>query len=240
MSKCTIFVDDYYNRMATFGDILNFGTYQTPRRGYNPNPYFDDFSQHILNVKKSSKETDLSERSKISLSFFLYKFELILDFCSEYTICVMPSSEAGLQDSGIRQIASMLAEYPYYANCDCEESLLFTFADVFVESLEYEVDYLIRDGTDVLHRTKTVTPKHLGGRRGDINYEMESLDIIEDIIDEDLIRGKQVLLLDDIATSGASLKAGKELLLEAGARIVIPFALGETWSYRMKGRQIDV
>jgi hypothetical protein len=224
------------NPYATFGDILVFGTYQPYRRGYNS--YFDDFSQHILNVKESSKERNLSEKSNISLAFFLWKFELVLDFYSEFTICVMPSSEAGLRNSGIRTIANALVDYPIEAIYDYpDEDCFFNYSDVFVESLESEDDYLISNGTDVLVRTKTVTPKHLGGIRGDINYEMESLYVQ----DADLIRGKEVLLLDDVTTSGASLKAGKELLLRAGAKLVVPFALGETWSYRdMFGRQVHV
>ena len=41
-----------------------------------------------------------------------------------------------------------------------------------------------------------------------------------------LIRGRRVLLLDDIAKSGASLIACRELLLEAGASVVQAVALG--------------
>ncbi len=42
----------------------------------------------------------------------------------------------------------------------------------------------------------------------------------------DLVAGKQVLLLDDIAKSGASLVGCREILLEAGASVVQALALG--------------
>jgi phosphoribosylpyrophosphate synthetase len=42
----------------------------------------------------------------------------------------------------------------------------------------------------------------------------------------ELIQGRSVLLLDDIAKSGASLMACRQLLLEAGASVVQPLALG--------------
>ena len=41
-----------------------------------------------------------------------------------------------------------------------------------------------------------------------------------------LVAGRSVLLLDDITKSGASLMACRELLLEAGATLVQPMALG--------------
>ena len=42
----------------------------------------------------------------------------------------------------------------------------------------------------------------------------------------ELVQGRSVLLLDDIAKSGASLMACRQLLHDAGARVVQPLALG--------------
>jgi predicted amidophosphoribosyltransferase len=42
----------------------------------------------------------------------------------------------------------------------------------------------------------------------------------------ELVAGHDVLLLDDIAKSGASLRACEEMLLEAGASLVQMLALG--------------
>ncbi len=44
--------------------------------------------------------------------------------------------------------------------------------------------------------------------------------------DVELVTGKSVLLLDDIAKSGASLMACRQILLDAGASVVQPLALG--------------
>lgn len=43
-----------------------------------------------------------------------------------------------------------------------------------------------------------------------------------------LIVGKDVLLLDDVTTSHSSLLACQQLLIQAGAKLVIPFALAQT------------
>jgi predicted amidophosphoribosyltransferase len=58
----------------------------------------------------------------------------------------------------------------------------------------------------------------------DYRQELASLQIT----DSNLIKGKTVLLLDDIKTQGNSLNAGKTLLLSHGAKQVIMFALGKT------------
>ena len=47
-----------------------------------------------------------------------------------------------------------------------------------------------------------------------------------EVEDKDRVQGRRVLLLDDIAKSGASLIACRELLLEAGAELVQAMALG--------------
>lgn len=50
-----------------------------------------------------------------------------------------------------------------------------------------------------------------------------------------LIQGRRVLLLDDIAKSGASLVACREMLLEAGASVVQAVALGRVIAGRGEG-----
>lgn len=122
---------------------------------------------------------------------------------------MVPSHEKGLQYSGIRILAHRLLAYTHPEDIGSS---------------------VIIDGTNVLERTKTIEKKTDGGMR-DIDYELSSLAVR----DAHLIKGKQVLLLDDVTTTGTSLSAGKRKLLQAGAKIVIPLALGETWKYRMFG-----
>jgi len=81
----------------------------------------------------------------------------------------------------------------------------------------------IIDGTDVIFRSKETEKKAYGGNR-DINLEIESLSVTNDYI----IKDQQVLLLDDVSTSGSSLRAGKHILVNAGAKLVAMYALGKT------------
>lgn len=81
----------------------------------------------------------------------------------------------------------------------------------------------IIDGIDVIFRSKE-TDKKTSGRNRDINLEIESLSVTNDYI----IKDQQVLLLDDVSTSGSSLRAGKYILRKAGAKLVAMYALGLT------------
>ena len=83
----------------------------------------------------------------------------------------------------------------------------------------------IIDGTSVIKRIKEMPKKTLGGIR-DLDVEKESLGIEN----ENIVKGKQVLLLDDVTTSGTSLYAGKDILEKAGAELVVMHALALTES----------
>jgi len=48
------------------------------------------------------------------------------------------------------------------------------------------------------------------------------------VADETVVKGRQVLLLDDVTTTGTSLKAGKYLIERAGAEMVALLALAKT------------
>ena len=77
------------------------------------------------------------------------------------------------------------------------------------------------DASRCLKRLYEVEKRTQGGSRS----IQASLDSIE-VVNVHLIRGRNVLLLDDVTTSGNSLKAGRQLLLEAGASYVQCAALG--------------
>jgi len=81
----------------------------------------------------------------------------------------------------------------------------------------------ITDGTDCLVRTDFIEKLSHGGDR-DISVHLESMEV-KNI---KKIRNKYVLLFDDVTTTNNSLLAGQELLKEAGAKAVQPFALGQT------------
>ena len=48
------------------------------------------------------------------------------------------------------------------------------------------------------------------------------------LVDLWIIKDQQVLLLDDVSTSGSSLRAGKHILKKAGAELVAMYTLGLT------------
>jgi hypothetical protein len=79
------------------------------------------------------------------------------------------------------------------------------------------------DKVDYLIRKKTIDKLAYGGSR-DIRVQLESLGVNEHMT----IEGDVVLLVDDVTTSGASLEACKEILLDYGARRVAMLALGQS------------
>ena len=81
----------------------------------------------------------------------------------------------------------------------------------------------IIDGTDAISRAFEMPKKTVGGSR-DLQSEIQSLAVA----DETVVKGRQVLLLDDVTTTGTSLKAGKYLIARAGAEMVALFALAKT------------
>ena len=81
------------------------------------------------------------------------------------------------------------------------------------------------NGTKVISRIMKMEKKAIGGSR-DLRQEIKSLTIKF----EKVIENQQVLLLDDVTTTGTSLGAGKYVLEQAGAELVALLALGETQS----------
>ena len=81
------------------------------------------------------------------------------------------------------------------------------------------------DATSVLVRTETINKLAYGGSRlVDIHTRTIAVE------NPDLVRGKKVLLVDDVITSGNSLLVCKQKLSEAGAASVLCFAIGQTFS----------
>ena len=80
----------------------------------------------------------------------------------------------------------------------------------------------VTDLIDVLTRFKTINKLSKGGNR-EITNHLNSINV-----NQELSESKPILLLDDVATSGNSLTACKQLLQEAGAKYVFCFALTRT------------
>lgn len=81
------------------------------------------------------------------------------------------------------------------------------------------------DGTDCLVRVITKEKSSQGGERSrDIHLKTM------EVRNGEIFNEKHVLLLDDVTTSGSSLLASEQMLLEAGAFHVTKVALGRTRS----------
>ena len=96
------------------------------------------------------------------------------------------------------------------------------------EGLEYIVKNLVKDfamidASRCLVRIQDHDKLSLGGVR-DISTHITTIKVFE----EELIKGKEVFLFDDITTTGNSLKACEILLLQKGAKKVIKIVLGKT------------
>jgi predicted amidophosphoribosyltransferase len=79
------------------------------------------------------------------------------------------------------------------------------------------------NGVNYLIRTKDVDKKALGGSR--------KRDVDENTIEVNnnaKVTGSVILLVDDVTTSGNSLKVCKDKLLESGAERVAMFAIGQS------------
>lgn len=82
------------------------------------------------------------------------------------------------------------------------------------------------NGSSCLVRHKDIEKLASGGNRN-INVHLNSIKVEN----HSIIKDKYVILLDDITTSGNSLRACKQLLLEAGAKGVQCLAIGKTEGY---------
>ncbi len=74
---------------------------------------------------------------------------------------------------------------------------------------------------DIITRTKTIDKLASGGDRS-IETQIGSLKVSKKV------KGKKVVVIDDVTTTGNSLIASKQLLLKAGAKEVILFAFAKT------------
>lgn len=128
------------------------------------------------------------------------KLNSILDI-SNFTICIVPSSDPNSKYSGVKIIAEILL------------------------MLNKSVNKPI-NGIDCIERKYLISKQHLSDKRSSI-YELKKSLMVKK---EDLIKGKNILLLDDVRTQGNSLESLRQLLLEKGAKVVICVALAQTVS----------
>lgn len=83
--------------------------------------------------------------------------------------------------------------------------------------------YNIVDATCCLERVKSIQSAHHGGTRSAFLHK-ETIQLK----DKELIKGKNVLLFDDIVTTGSSMSACCDILRQANPKSIVCFCLGRT------------
>lgn len=79
------------------------------------------------------------------------------------------------------------------------------------------------DGTDILTRYKSINTAHITN----IHSEADHYNSIK-IVDLEKVKGREILLLDDVVTYGCSMSACIDLLSEARAKSICGLAMGKT------------
>lgn len=82
------------------------------------------------------------------------------------------------------------------------------------------------DATSCLIRYRTIDKLSTGGNRS-LETHWQSIKLVN----KEIIKGNKLLLIDDVSTTGNSLKACQELLESAGAKSVKSFVLAKTTRY---------
>ena len=85
---------------------------------------------------------------------------------------------------------------------------------------------LLTDGSKCIQRVKTIPKAHKGGER---NFDQHIK--TSKINNLNLIENKNVLLIDDIKTSGTSIDAFTQMLLKAKPKTLTTFVFGITIGY---------
>lgn len=85
----------------------------------------------------------------------------------------------------------------------------------------------IADASRVLYRTEDIPAKHLCRGRRTIYKDLATI-TVDDMEAYQNVCGKDILLLDDVSTSGKSLEACSQILKAAGAKSIVSFVVGKT------------
>ncbi|MGK7933777.1 MAG: ComF family protein [Microcystaceae cyanobacterium] len=104
-------------------------------------------------------------------------------------------------------------------SCNISSSGIRDLAQKLVQSKK---DFI--DGTLCLERFKSIEKLSSSFNNRSLNTHLNSVKISH----SELIKDKQVILMDDVLTSGNSVQACKQLLLEGGAKAVKIIVLGKT------------
>jgi predicted amidophosphoribosyltransferase len=163
------------------------------------NPNADKVTRYILDIKDGPEAGNFDS----ARSFFAQRLVAALLRLSKgqhpHFIAVVPSSTKDKESPGLSQIA---------------EIVIAKLAEKGIE-----IQFL----PDCLIRYSNVSKNASGGNRN-IEKHLGSIKVG----DKKLIKGKRILLIDDVAATGNSILACKSILKSAGASDVIMLVLGQT------------
>lgn len=164
------------------------------------NPNADKVTRYVLDIKDGPKEKGNFDSAK---TFFASRLAAALLRLTEeqypHFIAIVPSSTKGKESPGLCQIVE----------------------DVIAKLAKSNIR--IQFLPDCLIRYADVSKNASGGNRN-IEKHLGSIKVG----DKKLIKGKRILLIDDVATTGNSIQACKSILKSAGAGNVIMLVLGQT------------
>lgn len=200
--------------MKKLQETIKFiNTYDIKTINFNNNVIYymyDYYKKWFVDKYPNNKAYKDSYNSFISLKNFeynnykSYKFPAAIKkflerFDSSWCICTVPGHEKTNDDNDYNSIAAVI--------------------DMIYSEIKPNKYY------NLIKRRYDIEEKHLSkNRKFDIKFEQNSLKLNEKYN----IKNKNIIIFDDITTTGLSLLACKELLLSAGAAKVVMIALGRT------------
>ena len=201
-------IDDPYNK-----NIFYIGKYIPTRKL--------QFATNADDIEFSKKLLAIKDRKIKAIEYFTNILTGLINQNGKFIITTVPSST---QDNAnaIDIIAKNLSSEDNFNIAN--GSAVISFYESADKKWVYESD----TNLSVIKRIISLEKKSTGGVR-DANIEYKSVSINSRWLD--VIKGKIILLLDDIITSGTSIQACKKKLIENGAHRVICLALGRTVSF---------
>ncbi len=205
--------------------------------GKNPLFFESKDSQLILDFK--NKNPDYENRRAAAVAYFVDLINQSFDskwndcYCvavpssdpaNNYLTKQIPSDEKVLRPMQVRRYNTLLSPLQALAQTESDDSSKVSSIYELIQRL-VEDHKSLHNGSAVLVRTKNVVKKARGGNR-DLPTNLNSIAINSNCGIN--IYGKNILLIDDIITTGNSIAACKMILKMAGASKVFVLCLGKT------------
>ncbi|MEE0943340.1 MAG: UvrD-helicase domain-containing protein, partial [Methanobrevibacter sp.] len=186
--------NDKFNRTRNGVYYLNEYVPEDKREDYNQEHV--DFSEKLLNYKNDSDDYSLNFFTKALMNFISKLFKSNEDNMKLALISV-PSSKIYKNKSSIKKSINLIEKW-------YEMDRLNSEFNCKKEIINYK---------DLLKRIKDVPTAHLGEGRASCEQHIDSIECIEKNLSNDNIA---YIVLDDITTTGNSMRACNEILLESG------------------------